>query len=115
MRGWKVLRVQLAEFAQGHSFVKLERTYATVQSPREPYVSATVTRFTKGAVIRVKISRGYEVRMLSIGFQGHTKSTVPDGEGFTRWTLAPPEGLLLPGQGYTLVFVPTDSQEPHHA
>ncbi|TFW25023.1 hypothetical protein E4L96_05695 [Massilia arenosa] len=106
--GWRVLRVQLATYAVGHSYVKLERTFLTAQSKKEPFVSATVTRFTKGAVIRVKISDGYEVRMLSIGFDDYVRSDAPDGQGFTRWTLAPAEGLLLPGQGYTLVFVPTN-------
>lgn len=105
--GWKTLRINLLEHAGNLNHVKLERTFVTVQSRREPYISATVTRFIKGAVVRVKISGGYEVRMLSIGFDDYTKSEVPDGQGYTRWTLAPSDGLLLPGQGYTLVFVPT--------
>lgn len=101
----KVLKFNLEEYAKGKGTVKLERTFRTVQSSDEPFIAVTISRFIKGAVVRAKISPVYMLRFLSMGIEGYEEGQMPDGNGYTRWTLAAPDGLLLPGQGYTLIFV----------
>lgn len=85
--------------------VRFERTFSTAQDIHsEPFISATISRFIKGAVIRTRISDGYKIRFLSNGIE-NAAFPVPDGEGYLRWVLAKPGNLLLPGQGYTLILV----------
>jgi hypothetical protein len=103
--GEKILSFDLVEHSQGKSSVKLERTFVTIQGKKEPYIAVTISRFIKGAVIKAKITTGFEIRFLGLGIEKYDTSDKLDGRGYKRWTLAEPNALLLPGQGYTLVFV----------
>jgi hypothetical protein len=101
------ITVNLEQHLQpGQKTIRLERVYQTVQSLRtEPFISATISRFIKGAVIRTRVSQGYRVRLIANGIEKCDPIPEPDGGGFIRWDLAKPNVLLLPGQGYTLIII----------
>lgn len=101
------ITVNLEEYLQPQQkTIRLERVYQTVQNLRtEPFISATISRFIKGAVIRTRISRGYRVRLIANGIEKCDPVPEADGGGYIRWDLAKPNVLLLPGQGYTLVII----------
>lgn len=101
----QTLRFELNKYSGESKKIKIIRTFVTQQAKDEPYIAATLSRFVKGAVIRAKITTGYKLRFLGMGIQGYDVSTKPDGDGYCRWTLAQPDSLLMPGQGYTLVYV----------
>jgi hypothetical protein len=86
--------------------VQIVRSFLTNQHiPSEPFISATISRLIKGAVIRTRITDGYRIRFISNGIELKDDQPILDGEGYWRWVLAKPGDLLLPGQGYTLVVV----------
>jgi len=74
----------------------------------DPYVKANISRYIKGATIRVKLSNGFKVFFERFGLGNLPKNHYlrDDGEGYERWVLVEPNDLLLPGQGYILMVVP---------
>lgn len=103
----RILRLELKPYVSGAKSVKLERTFVTIQDTHnEPYIAATISRFIKGAIIKARITDGYKIRFLAMGIEDYGQSATKDGQGYCRWILAGPSDLLLPGDGYTLVFVP---------
>lgn len=85
---------------------RLERAFQSEQNVHsEPFISATLTRFINGAVIKTRISRGYHIRFINNSIEMPNNDPIIDSDGYRRWVLAPPGRLLLPGQGYTLVVV----------
>lgn len=90
----------------GQHTIRLERTYVTVQDMHaEPFISDTISRFIKGAVIETEISPGYRVRLIANGMEKCNPKPVPGGGRKVRWELAQHNVLLLPGQGYTLILI----------
>lgn len=99
------LVLHLRKFAKGADSVVIERTFAMTQNlVSEPFISAVVSRYIKGAVIKGKITPGHKLRFIGMGIDPIEKETT-DGEGYTKWRLAAPDDLLLPGQGYMLIIV----------
>lgn len=89
-------------------YVDFERTLEVSQSlVDEPFVFATISRYIKGAVVRARISPGFELYFLRSGINESARlSHDKDGQGFNRWILAHENELLLPGQAYTIMLVP---------
>ena len=91
------------------SAVRLEKVTKTTQNLTiDPYVKVNISRYIKGATVRVKVSGGYKVFFEKFGLGNLPKNHYlsDDGEGYERWMLVEPDGLLLPGQGYILVITP---------
>lgn len=91
--------------------VGFERSYRITQNvAREPYIMATIKRYTKGLTVCARISPGYDLFFATTGLdQNEELSEVAgsrDAEEFTRWRLARLDELLLPGQGFVLIIRP---------
>ncbi|OHX37012.1 hypothetical protein BJL95_20190 [Methylomonas sp. LWB] len=90
--------------------VKLERVLKFTQSlDEEPYIVATISRYISGgAVIKAQISPGYRMYFKKTGFGVSPPNVYSnDGHGYTRWQLARANDLLLPGQGYMIMIIPS--------
>ena len=119
--GKRTLLVSLNKYAEdrgdGVRVARLERvTKWTQDLAVDPYVSADISRYIKGATIRVKVTDGYKVFFERFGLGKLPKNHYlkDDGEGYERWMLVEPGGLLLPGQAYILMIVPTCKAEQRY-
>lgn len=110
---YKKSHIHLNRYAEDRNGVKVARlekaTKWTQDLSIDPYVAADISRYIKGATIRVSISDGFKVVFDRFGLGNLPKNHYlrDDGEGYERWVLVESSGLLLPGQGYILVIVPT--------
>lgn len=89
--------------------LEFERKAVTKQKiDSEPYIFVNISRYTKGARIRARISPGFDVKFKHshIGRRDEKIEQI-DSENFKRWTLAEKEELILPGQAYIIYVVPT--------
>lgn len=109
-----VLRVPLKKYAKtvenGDKIVHLEKVARFTQNLSEdPYIKAKISRYIKGARIRVKTPGDFKVffEKFGLGDLPDNHYVKDDGEGYERWTLVEPNDLLLPGQGYILIIMPT--------
>jgi len=91
--------------ANGDRIVRLERTYVISQDiTKEPYMLATFDRYVKGFTIKAKTNKGsLYFKKTGVGSIEPIEERV-DGCGYSRWVLAEENNLLLPGQGYILIF-----------
>ncbi len=106
------INIPLNEYADSRSdgdlAVKMERTVKWHQDARtEPFLAGDITRYIKGAVISVKAPKGWKVvfKRFGLGEIPSDHYLQNDGLGFERWTLALPNDLLLPGQGYMIILL----------
>lgn len=100
------LVLKLKDYAPGAESITLERTFETVQNLKtEPFITAVMTRFSKGATIRANITDEHTVRFVPMGFNAPGKPVL-DGNEFHTWVIAKPGDLLLPGHGYIIIIVP---------
>lgn len=98
------LVLNLRQYAKNSDRIKFERTFVIVQDLKtEPYITAVVTRFIQGAVVKSSITPSHCVRFIPIGVGPVEEIT--ESNKMRRWNLAAPEDLLLPGQGYTIIMV----------
>tara|TARA_Y100001001_G_scaffold31332_1_gene26060 strand:- start:4850 stop:5875 length:1026 start_codon:yes stop_codon:yes gene_type:complete len=113
-----ILKIPLNEYARerdnGDRISIFERVTKWEQDLSvDPYIKANISRYIKGARIRVKVSKGYKVFFERFGLGELPKNHYlnDDGEGYERWELVEPNGLLLPGQGFILVVIPVMEKE----
>lgn len=75
----------------------------------EPYINVRVSRYIRGAKIKSKLIEGYKVVFIPSTLnklpQDHYQKI--ETNGWETWTLAHPKDLLLPGQNYTMVLIPS--------
>ena len=99
------LVLNLRKYAKGADSVELVRTFVMTQNLlAEPYITAVISRFIKGAVIKGLISPSHKLRFIGMGISLVEPETI-DGNGYTTWCLAGSDDLLLPGQGYMIVII----------
>lgn len=94
----------------GDRSVRMDRCISWRQNfSDEPDIEGEIIRYIKGAVIKAKPPKGYKLifRKYGLGKLPDNNYVNDDGEGFQRWTLAGRDDLLLPGQGYILLLIPT--------
>ena len=112
-------KLPLKNFTQGLSeaddkTVRFERVYRMTQDLyEEPYWIATFKRYVRGLTVKARIPADYRLYFKITGFQYEESypSPIRDDRMFERWTLATKDRLLLPGQGYILIAIPTKDQE----
>lgn len=112
------LELELNEFdktaKQAHRKpVKFERTLTLTQNlDEEPYIVAAISRYVTGAVVKAKISPGYRMYFKKTGLGVlPDKFCSDDEQGYTRWQLAEDGDLLLPGQGFIIMFIPRQNAQ----
>jgi hypothetical protein len=72
IKGGKNLTLDLGQYISGNKSVKFERTFITHQDiANEPFVTATITRFIKGAVVRAKVTPSHRIRFLCMGIEAY--------------------------------------------
>ena len=110
----RVMEIPLNNFAQtngnGDKLIRMERVVQWTQNLTEdPYIKAHIKTYIKGAKIRVKVNGGYKVHFERFGLGDlPDRYYIPDdGMGFQRWQLVKSNDLLLPGQGFIMVLVPS--------
>jgi hypothetical protein len=106
----RVFQLELGKYAKpradGDRVLRLERIYHLLQDvTKEPYILATTERFVKGFTVKARTNSG-KLFFKRTGV-GNIDPVIPqeDAEGYLRWVLVPPDKLLMPGQGYILIFM----------
>lgn len=95
---------QFDSFKDSRSFT-LERTMEFTQDLfKEPYVTASLSRFVSGFSVGIK-AVDCNVHFAGTGMSlFDTPDPVEDGSGYRRWIMAKKGSLLLPGQGYIIII-----------
>jgi len=109
-----VLSLELNEYAESRvntdlKVVRLERVVQWSQNLKEdPYIKGAIVRYVKGGAVKVKVTSGYKTCFERFGLGDMPKNNhlKDDGHGYEKWQLVRPDNLLLPGQGYILMFIP---------
>jgi len=90
--------------------IRLEKTSIYKQDlATEPYFMATITRFVKGAEIRIKVNKpkDYQLIFKRLGVRTTAEDDKPVVINCAKhWTIADDNILLLPGQGYIILVLP---------
>ena len=111
MEGKKELRLELNQFCHDGSArsVNFERVLQTKQNLRqEPYIVATISRYIRGGIIKAKLhTNGYRLYLKKTGGNGTMSKMTQDPDGYYRLNLAASNELLLPGQGYIIMILPS--------
>ncbi len=94
------------ETAKSDKSLKFERTVELKQCMEDdPYMAATIKRYTKCFTIKAKVTDGYKLMFQKFGLGSLPKNHYieEDINGYQRWQLAEQNSQLLPGQGYMIV------------
>ncbi len=103
----KVSDYDLIDNGSGDKYINMTRIYEFDLNIREdPNMILNLNRYVKGLVVKVKVQGPGTFDLKGIGLSLRNQaSPVVCTEGWTWYTLAGEENLLLPGQGYTLTIV----------
>jgi hypothetical protein len=88
--------------------ITLERIIENKQNlADDPCLLTFIKRYSKGFVVKAKVSEGYKIIFDNFSFVDVTKDRYQkdDGDSYERWQLAKPDELLLPNDGYVIVII----------
>lgn len=102
-----IKNAEIKTHATGERYVIYRRICKFQQNlPNEPFLATNIQRFTKGLVVKARISNGYKLYFKRFGIKGqvdHVGEVTSDG--YTRWILAETGNLLLPGESYIIIIL----------
>lgn len=106
-------RFAINDDGQPRSFVKIERWVSVTQNLiEEPYIYGRIGRYTKGMVIKAVVNEGFDLIFKWTGYEYKPgDDTQPDNVEEYRWPVADDHTLLLPGQGYIILIVPSNGTD----
>jgi hypothetical protein len=96
------INIPIYEYCEQGKQIKYERITVSKQNiDNEPYIAMTLVRYTMGLTVTATITDGYKIIFLP---ELEGSKCCLELNGKSSWSLASPQELLLPGQGYTMII-----------